>query len=69
MERYWKDPNLEGLYVKRCKCGARAQYDRIAIGSEPKWITCGVCDRTGKSSCDKQEAIDNWNNDKLAIHY
>ena len=59
---YWKDPVLKGLYVKRCKCGARPSHDRIAIGNPPQWIGC-ACGRTGKSSTDLQKAIDNWNND------
>jgi hypothetical protein len=64
MERYWKDPELVGLYVKRCKCGARPNWDRICIASMPQWIGCR-CGRTGKSAYTKQDAIDNWNKDDL----
>lgn len=63
-ETYYKDPNLTGIYVKRCKCGARPYYDRISINPMPQWIKCN-CGRTGKSDLDKQTAIDNWNNNKL----
>jgi len=64
METYLKDPELEGIYVKRCKCGARPYHDRVAISPPPQWISCN-CGRTGKSDTDKQTAIDNWNTDKL----
>ena len=64
MSSYYKDLDLEGIYVKRCKCGARPYLDRIAIYPTPYWIKCN-CDRTGKSDLDKQKAIDNWNNDVL----
>ena len=62
MNRYYKDPELEGIYVKRCKCGARPYYDRIdpLIPSYGCWIACN-CGRIGKSGSSKQEAIDNWN--------
>jgi len=62
--RYPKDPALKGIYVKRCKCGARPYYDRIAIVPQPQWIACN-CGRIGKNSIDKQEAINNWNKDIL----
>lgn len=65
MEGYWKDPELKGIYVKRCKCGARPYYDRIAVFPKPQWIKCNYCKRTGESDFTKQGAIDNWNNDKL----
>lgn len=67
MEAYEKDPELKGIYVKRCKCGARPYYDRIAIYPPPQWIRCN-CGRTGESDLNKKIAIDNWNNDKLS-HY
>jgi len=63
MKTYPKDPALTGIYVKRCKCGARPYLDRIMIGSIPKWLKCDVCSKTSKSDTDKQSAIDNWNND------
>jgi hypothetical protein len=63
-EKYYKDPELKGIYVKRCKCGARPYYDRISIYPTPHWIKCN-CGRSGESASDKQKAIDNWNNDKL----
>lgn len=66
MERYPKDPELKGLYVKRCKCGARPFYDRIAVYPTPKWIKC-QCGRTGKSDISKEIAINNWNNNILEI--
>jgi len=68
METYWKDPELKGMYVKRCKCGARPYHDRIAIYPPPQWIGCN-CGRTAEASLDKQEAIDNWNNDILSHFY
>jgi len=64
MKNYPKDPDLKGIYVKRCKCGARPYYDRIAIVPMPQWIQCN-CGRIGKSDFDKQVAINNWNSDKL----
>ena len=65
MQRYPKDPDLAGIYVKRCKCGARPSIDRIPLGQDIWWIGCN-CGRIGESSIDKQEAIDNWNNNKLS---
>ena len=64
---YWKDPELKGIYVKRCKCGARPYWDRIPISTTPpQWIKCN-CGRTGESANSKQEAVDNWNNDILCF--
>ena len=40
LERYAKDEKLTGIYVKRCKCGARPYSDEVAIGSRPTWIAC-----------------------------
>ena len=65
MDRYPKDEQLTGIYVKRCKCGARPYMDRVMSGGTPKWIKCGNCGRTSDSDCDKQTAIDNWNQDKI----
>ena len=64
MERYYKDPEIRGIYVKRCKCGARPYFDRIAATPFPKWIACN-CGRKSESDLNKQAAINNWNNDKL----
>lgn len=61
---YPKDPALKGIYAKRCKCGARPYLDRTACGQPVYWISCN-CGKTSESSLDKQEAIDNWNNNKL----
>lgn len=66
-EKYYKDPELEGIYVKRCKCGARPYYDRIAVYPTPQWIKCR-CGRTGKSALSKDDAIDNWNTDKMSYY-
>jgi hypothetical protein len=66
-ERYWKDPELEGIYVKRCKCGARPYFDRIAIYPTSYWIACN-CGRIGTSAFTKEECIDNWNHDKLVFN-
>jgi hypothetical protein len=67
MTGYWKDPELEGIYVKRCKCGARPYHDRCPISmTPPQWIACN-CGRMGVSADNKQEAIDNWNNDILSF--
>lgn len=68
MERYPKDPELEGIYVKRCKCGARPYYDRI--DPYASWMGCWIecrCGKVGESGSSKQEAVDNWNNDKMDI--
>jgi hypothetical protein len=64
MKSYPKDKELEGIYVKRCKCGARPYYDRVCSGSGGEWIACN-CGRSGEVGLTKQEAIDNWNSDKL----
>ena len=64
MDRYYKDPDLTGIYVKRCKCGARPDLDRCPAYITTWWIGCS-CGRTGESDIDKQVAIDNWNNNKL----
>ena len=32
MDRYPKDEQLTGIYVKRCKCGARPYMDRVMSG-------------------------------------
>jgi hypothetical protein len=69
MDRYPKDEQLKGIYVKRCKCGARPYMDRIMVGSIPKWLKCDSCGRTTDSDCDKQVAIDNWNKDKINYNY
>ena len=61
MERYYKDPVLAGIYVKRCKCGARPYHDRTAIGTGLHWIGY-ECGKTAKCDWDLQVAIDNWNN-------
>lgn len=66
MERYVKDPELKGIYVKRCKCGARPCHDRCPAAPTTHWIAC-QCGRTGESDVSKQVAIDNWNNDKLVF--
>ena len=65
MEGNWKDPELEGIYVKRCKCGNRPQYDRIdPCRNAGSWITC-LCGKEGLSGSTKQDAVDNWNVGKL----
>jgi len=43
--------------------------DRVMSGGTPKWIKCDNCGRTGDSDCDKQKAIDNWNQDKIETIY
>ncbi len=58
------DNELKGVFVKRCKCGAIPYYDRICIFPTLHWIACN-CGRTGKSSTDKNECINNWNTDKI----
>lgn len=65
MDRYPKDDQLTGIYVKRYKCGARPYMDRVMSGGIPKWLKCDYCGRTSKSDCDKQTAIDNWNQNKI----
>jgi len=69
MDRYPKDPELEGIYVKRCKCGARPYYDRICTYPTIHFISCYCCDRMAVGDSDKQKAIDNWNNDNLGKNY
>ena len=61
---YPKDEELKCIYVKRCKCGARPYFDRISIPNGGQWIACN-CGRITDSGHTKQEAIDNWNNDKI----
>lgn len=68
MEGYPKDLELKGIYVKRCKCGARPYFDRICAYPFNKWIKCN-CGRWGKPDTDKQKAIDNWNNNTLINIY
>ena len=64
MERYPKDEKLTGIYVKRCKCGARPYSDEVAIGSRPTWIACN-CGRQTKSFPTLEKAIEAWNSDDL----
>lgn len=59
-----KDPALKGIYVRRCKCGGRPYLDRIAIVPTPWWLKCN-CGAWGKSGMSKEEAIQNWNENKL----
>jgi hypothetical protein len=68
MERYWKDPELKGIYVKRCKCGARPHHDRIAVYPTPQWIACN-CGKVGKSGLTKEEAVENWNKGEYEYSY
>ena len=65
IKEYYKDPDLKGVYVKRCKCGARPYLDRIPLGTFTVWWIACNCGSTGKGDKSKQTAIDNWNNDKL----
>lgn len=64
MDRYPKDPDLKGIYVKRCKCGARPYLDRIAISPSRYWIACN-CGKRSISDQDFDKAINNWNKNKL----
>ena len=59
-----KDPDLKGIYVKRCKCGNRPHLDRDVSPPTTWWIKCN-CGRWGEIDVDKQVAIANWNNNKL----
>jgi hypothetical protein len=68
MDRYPKDPELKGIYVKRCKCGARPYYDRICTSPIIHFIGC-TCGRMAVGDNRKQIAIDNWNNDILSKNY
>lgn len=67
MNHFPKDEELQGIYVKRCKCGARPYFDRISIPNESKLIACN-CGLIGKSADTKQNAIDNWNMNKINSH-
>lgn len=58
----FKDPELKGIYVKRCKCGSRPYYDRICTSPEIHFIACNCGHITVGSSDGKQEAVNNWNN-------
>lgn len=62
-----KDIELLGIYVKRCKCGNRSYYDRIYPGPPLRscWLKCDNCGRVGNTALSKEEAIFNWNNNKL----
>jgi hypothetical protein len=64
MERYFKDPDLKGIYVKRCKCGARPSLDRDVSPPTTWWIGCN-CGRNSEPDVSKQKTIDNWNDNKL----
>ena len=62
----YKDPQLSGIYIRRCKCGLRPYYDRINpyIPTDGCWIACN-CGKIGVSGISKEEAIENWNNNKF----
>lgn len=67
MERYSKDKEFEGIYVKRCKCGARPHWDRVSSPfCSGGWVACN-CRRVGLNAETKDEAIKNWNEDKLRV--
>ena len=63
-----KDPDLKGIYVRRCKCGGRPYLDRIAIVPTPWWIGCN-CGQTGESGLSISEAVENWNDGKIKKEY
>jgi len=63
LETYTKDPVFSGIYVKRCKCGARPYYDRI-YPNFSHWVACR-CGVKGKSDKNLLKAIENWNNGSL----
>lgn len=65
MSESFKDPELKGIYVKRCKCGSRPYYDRIATPNGGHWIACN-CGKIGESAETKKLAITNWNNNLIA---
>lgn len=67
MNSYPKDEQLTGIYVKRCKCGARPYLDRCPAFITTWWIACN-CGRIGKSDIDQDIAIENWNNNKLSYN-
>ena len=62
----YRDPELRGVYVRRCKCGKRLQFDRIDPYAHWMgcWITC-ICGRTAKSGDSKESASENWNNNYI----
>lgn len=67
----YKDPELKGIYAKRCKCGARPMYDRICTSPKIHFLKCSnypTCKRWAVGDSDKQVAIDNWNNDILSYN-
>lgn len=64
MERFHKDEKFKGIYVRRCKCGARPHWDRLCDGYPLQWVACN-CGRTAESEFKLQLAIDNWNNGKI----
>ena len=66
IERYRKDPKLNNIYVKRCKCGARPYSDRMLFPSYTLyWIQCNYCNKSSVSDISLKKTISNWNNDKL----
>lgn len=65
IDKSYKDPLLSGFYVKRCKCGCRPYSDRTATPGGAWWLTCENCDKESEAAATLQEAIENWNTDKL----
>ena len=63
-----KDPELKGIFVRRCKCGDRPYYDRTYPGPPTRicWIACN-CGQIGEGAFSKEECIENWNNNKMDI--
>ena len=64
MNYSYKDPELKGIYVMRCKCGNRPSYDRCVSPPTTHWLSCD-CGKHGEISLTKQGAIDEWNNKKF----
>lgn len=67
ISRNAKDPDLKGIYVRRCKCGGRPYLDRIAIVPTPWWLKCN-CGYSGESGDSPEEAAKFWN-EKKRIKY
>ena len=66
METYPKDPELKGIYVRRCKCGARPYFDRDVSPPVSMWVKCN-CGVMAEIAFSKIKAIENWNNKKFYI--
>lgn len=57
----WKDPELKGKYVRRCKCGNRPYHDRCMAAPITYWIACNCGRETMGVSTSLDTVIEWWN--------